>query len=195
MRLFLLLVTAISTSALLSAQDAAPSSSSSLEAAASSQEDAAPAEMPVSLDRIREGLSRPPPDRLLENLKRPPDFTVQVEARKLEEIFEGLDFKTGPTPAGGLYAYEQQRRLFRPIERPLMQPYAAFSANELLTIAIQNLAVKYLGGRMLEAVTDWERERAEAAARAEVARAIAEYCAVRPDRYMLTICASQPAVR
>jgi hypothetical protein len=48
---------------------------------------------------------------------------------------------------------------------------------------------KYLGGRVLDAVTSAERARAEEAARAEVARAVAEYCAADPDRAKrLSIC-------
>jgi len=71
----------------------------------------------------------------------------------------------------------------------LRQPYAAFSGAELITIAIQNLMVKYLGGRVLSAVSSAERARAEKAARDEVSRAIAEYCAAKPDRgASLSIC-------
>lgn len=179
MRLFPLLVAAILTSAAVAGQDVRPSSSSK---AASSAEDAA-ATLPVSLDRIREALSHPPPAKpLLSGLDRPPDFKVQIEERRtIEEILSKLDFKTGPAPRGGLYAYEQQQRLFNPVNDPLAQPYAAFSGAELITIAIENLMVKYLGGRLLDAVTSAERAQAEKAARAEVSRAIGQYCAANPD--------------
>ena len=46
-----------------------------------------------------------------------------------------------------------------------MQPYAAFSGGQLLTILIENLVGKYLGGKMVDAVSAAERKRAEAAAR------------------------------
>jgi hypothetical protein len=135
------------------------------------------------LDRIREALSQPPPKPLLDGLDRPPDFKVEVEERNaLQEIFSGVDFKTGPVPPGGLYGYEQQRRIFNPVNDPLAQPYAAFSGAELLTIAIENLMIEYLGGRLLNAVTAAERAQAEKAAREEVARAIGRYCAAQPNR-------------
>ena len=48
----------------------------------------------------------------------------------------------------GPQTVEQQRRLFNPTDRPLQQPYAAFSAGEFFTIAIVNLVARYLGGRL-----------------------------------------------
>jgi hypothetical protein len=180
MRLSFLLVTVILISVVARAHEPQPSSSAK---PASSSEDAAAAAapLPVSLDRIREALARAPAKPLLSGLERQPDFKIQIEERRtIEQILEKLDFKTGPAPPGGIYGYEQQQRLFNPVDRPLMQPYAAFSGGELLTIAIENLVLKYLGGRVLHAVSTAERERAEEAARAEVARAIAAYCAAQP---------------
>ncbi len=102
-----------------------------------------------------------------------------------------LDFKsgTGPVPAGGVYAYEQQRRLFNPVDHPLAQPYSAFSGGELITIALQNLVARYLGGALVNSITDAERARAERAAREEVARDIEGYCGRRPDRAHIDLCA------
>jgi hypothetical protein len=144
----------------------------------------------VSLDRIRQGLASAPPRSILSSLERPPDFKVEVqEQRAIEDILSTLDFSTGPAPAGGLYMYEQQQRLFNPTHRPLAQPYAAFSAGEAITIAIENLIGKYLGGRLVDAVSRAERTRAEAAARREVEQAIADYCAADPERATrLSIC-------
>ena len=102
-----------------------------------------------------------------------------------------LDFKTGPPPAGGVYAYEQQRQLFNPVDRPLAQPYAAFSPAEAITIAIENLIGRYLGGRLAETASNAERAKAEAAARRDVAGAIEKYCAADPERAKrLSICTS-----
>jgi hypothetical protein len=187
MRLFFLLFAATLIPGTAAAQAAQPSSRGK---AASSAEDARGSELPVSLDRIREGLANAPAKPLLSALDKAPDFKVEIQERRtIEEILATLDFKAGPVPAGGLYAYEQQQRLFNPVDRPLSQPYAAFSGPELITIAIQNLMFKYLGGRVLDAVTSAERARAEEAARAEVARAVAEYCAADPDRAKrLSIC-------
>ena len=186
MRLFLLLLTAtLAAAGPTAAQDA---QSSSTGRQASSSEDGSGV-LPVSLDRIREGLATAPAKSLLSSLERPPDFKVEVEERTIVDILSTLDFKTGPAPAGGLYGYEQQQRLFNPVDRPLAQPYAAFNTAELITIAIQNLMFKYLGGRLVDAVSDAERARAEAAARREVTGAIANYCVADPERAKrLSIC-------
>jgi hypothetical protein len=137
--------------------------------------------LPVSLDRIREALAQPPHAPLL-RLDEVPNFTVEVqERRKLEELIASLDFKSGPPVPGGLYGFAQQQNVFPKVDHPLMQPYAAFSTSELLTIALENLIAKHLGGRALEAVSNFERERAERAAREEVAQAMAEFCAAQPD--------------
>lgn len=166
------------------AQQPAPSSAG---AEKSSVEDAT-ADSPVSLDRIRDGLKKPPEARL-RNLDVKADFSVQVdEQRRIDEIMSKLNFKSGPAPAGGLYGYDQQRRLFNPTDRPLQQPYAAFSGGELITLAIENLIAKYLGGPVMNAVTSAERSRAEAQARQDVDQAVTEYCAGRADRDTLALC-------
>jgi hypothetical protein len=137
--------------------------------------------LPVSLDRIR-GQLQQSPAQTLRGLHEEAMFKVQIQERqRIEELLATLDFKSGPTPAGGVYAYELQRITKPPIDNPLSQPYAAFSTSELLTIAVENLAVKYLGGRALSAVTAGERQRAEQAARDEVARSMAEFCAAQPN--------------
>ena len=188
MRLFLLLLASTLIGAPAAAQDGKPSS------ATASAEDAARPDLPVSLERIREGLAAGPgPSKLsLSALEKPPDFKVEVrERRALEEILATLDFKTGPAPAGGLYGYEQQRQLFNPVDRPLAQPYAAFSPAEAITIAIENLIGRYLGGRLAEMASNAERAKAEAAARRDVAGAIEKYCAADPERAKrLSICTS-----
>jgi hypothetical protein len=148
-------------------------------------------DLPVSLDRIREGLNKDASSGL-RNLDVKPDFSIQVEEqRRIDEILSKLDFRSGPAPGGGLYGYEQQRRLFNPTDRPLQQPYAAFSGGELITIAIENLIAKYLGGRAVNAVTSAERAGAEARARQEVDQAITDYCSARSDRDTIQLCTSR----
>lgn len=146
-------------------------------------------EFPVSIDRIREGLKKSPEQPLLQRLSREADFRVEImEKARLEAILKKMDFKSGPAPAGGLYGYEQQQRLFSPLDRPLMQPYAAFSGGELITIAMQNLIAKFLGKPLVGALADASRTRAVAAAKEEVDQAIADYCAAQPDRWDIRLC-------
>jgi hypothetical protein len=183
MRLTALLLTVCLGAAPVSAQQAEPSSPAANPAP---QTDAKSApDLPVSLDRIRDALERPAaPGQLLRALDngKQPDFRVESrEKRKLDELIATLDFKSGPTPAGGVYAYEQQRMLFPPVDNPLAQPYAAFSQGQLLTILVENLVGKYLAEKAVSAVTKAVRERAEAEARREVEEAIAEYCASKPN--------------
>jgi hypothetical protein len=163
--------------------------SSSSSAAKSASQDTPKLDLPVSLEHIRAALARAPERPLLRGLDRKPDFRVSVEERrKLEELLWSLEFKTGPAPPGGLYAYEQQRLLWNKTDHPLVQPYAAFSSGQLLTLAVEGLIQKYAGGRALNALTGTQRARAEGAARAEVSRAIAEFCAAQSDRSHIEIC-------
>lgn len=186
MRLVPLLLAAALVAVPASAQERPVSSSGTT---VSSAEDAAPKnDLPVSLDHIREGLKKGESPLLRPN-ELPPDFRLEiVEQRKIDELLKKLDFRSGPAPGSGLYGYEQQRRLFNPTDRPLQQPYAAFSGGEFLTIALENLIAKYLGGRLRNAVSTSERSRAERAAREEIDREIAAYCAARPDRADIQIC-------
>jgi ribosomal protein L12E/L44/L45/RPP1/RPP2 len=137
--------------------------------------------LPVSLDKIRDGLQQKP-GLSLRTIDERPTFRVQIlERQKIEELLATLNFKAGPTPAGGVYMYEQQRQMFNPVDRPLMQPYAAFGPGQLLTILIENLVGKYLGGKAINAVSKMERARAEANAKEEVRAAVAQYCNAQPN--------------
>ena len=182
MRPIALLLTAMLVSTPSAAQQPPPSSST---APASSEPDTPPApaapDLPVSLDKVRAGLDHPPSGRLFKAPDQEPTFRVEIqERRRLEELLATLDFKSGPTPAGGIYAHEMQRIMTPPVDNPLAQPYAAFSQGQLLTILLQNLAGKYLAGPAVAAIRRSLRERGEAAARKEVEDAIAEYCAGKP---------------
>jgi hypothetical protein len=186
MRLLALLFTAFFLAAGAQAQ---PQPASTPTEPASAEQDAAktaPAKdgepgLPVSLDKIRERLLQTP-TLSLSTIDERPIFRVQIlERQKIEELLASLNFKAGPVPAGGVYMYEMQRQMFNAVDRPLMQPYAAFNTGELLTILIENLVGKYLGGKMVGAVTKAERARAEAAARDEVNAAVAQYCNAQPN--------------
>jgi hypothetical protein len=172
-----------------SASPASPASPASSEPSSKSDDgkttpspaqDASGSNLPVSLDHIRKGLEQPP--RLVLKLPDNPTFKIEIQERtRLQELLATLDFKGGPTPAGGVYAAEMQRVMFPSVSNPLRQPYAAFNQPELLTIIIENLVGKYLIGKAFGAINAGERERAEAAAREEVRQTIAQYCASQPD--------------
>ena len=194
MRLIPLVFTAVFAlvaAAPLSAQETQPSPSADT---VSSAQDPAP--LPVSLDRIKVALEQTPAVPVLRGLNETPHFKVEIRERAqftLEDFLKTMDVKPGPIPAGGLYAYEQQRQMFPATNYPLQQPYAAFSQSELLTILIENLAGKYLANKAINSITAAERAHAEEAAREEVRRGIAEYCAAQPNNGAgIQICAMSP---
>jgi len=194
MRLFALLFTAILVASPAWAQPLAelPRPSPDQESASATKDGPPELDLPISLDKIKAGLQQAAP-LSLRTLDERPTFRIQIrERQKIEELLAALNFKAGPVPAGGVYAYEQQRQIFNPVDNPLVQPYAAFNQPELLTILIENLAGKYLAGRALSAVTSAERGRAEAAARLEVRQAVGDYCAAQPDGGAgIQICSTQ----
>lgn len=165
------------------AQSAEPSPTGG-DTASSAEQPAAPdpADLPVSLDRIRERLARPP-ERSLKNLDIKADFVVRIEERDhIIAVLSKLQVPpSAPSPGGGLYGYEQQRMAFPKNQYPLMQPYAAFTGGQMVTLAIEGLAQKYLGDLAGKAVSNLARARAERSARAELATAISEYCDAQPN--------------
>ena len=202
MRLVALLFAAIlmiSVTGGVSAQEAPVSSTSSppspspSPAASSPAQDAPRLNLPVSIDRIRKALEQKPL-RPLFGLREQPTFRIEVQERnRLQELIATLDFRSGPAPAGGLYAAEMQRVMFPSVSNPLRQPFAAFNQPELLTILIQTIAGKYLAGRAINAITNAERAAAEAAAREELRRTIALYCAAQPNGGAgIEICTTPP---
>jgi len=179
MRLSALLFTAILAASRAAAQQAPASSPQDATAGQSATDPgAAP---PFSVTRIREALETTP-ILSLRTLDERPLFRVQIQERQhIDELLATLDFKSGPVPAGGLYMAEQDRIMFPSVDNPLRQPLSAFSQPELLTILIENLAGRYLGGKAASAVSKAERVHAEAVAKEEVQTAVAQYCDAQPN--------------
>ena len=138
--------------------------------------------LPISIAKIREALETTP-ILSLRTLDQRPTFRIQIQERqKIDELLATLNFKTGPIPAGGVYMAEQDRIMFPAVDNPLRQPLAAFNQPELLTILIENLVGRYLGGKGLNAVSHAERAHAEAAAKEEVRTAVAQYCSAQANQ-------------
>jgi hypothetical protein len=183
MRLMALLLTAMLVGPTAMAQQGRPSPPAP---SVSPEPDAKPAathDLPVSLEKIRGGLERlAGPGLLLKALEENPTFRVEIrERRKIEELLSTLDFKSGPTPPGGVYAFEQQRVMFPAVDNPMAQPFAAFSPGELAVVsaesAVSMIGAKYVAKGLKNAFRSYQAQ----AARAEVERAIAEYCAAKPN--------------
>jgi len=145
--------------------------------------DAAPLNLPISLDKIREGLSqqRAEPLKGLNPNADTPTFRVDItEQQKFEELLAKIKWGApGPQVAGGIYAYEQQERLFPRINNPRVQPYSAFTGGEVATLAVEALIEKYVAEKMAHVVGTALREQAEREAREEVARALNDFLAAR----------------
>ena len=172
-----------------SSQRPAASNQSDQPAATSSEYD-----LPVSLDKIKQGLEQTPALSLKLDEARP-TFRIQIlERQKIEELLATLNFKTTRAPAGGLYWDEVRRQMWPATDNPLQQPYAAFNQGELLTILVENLVGKYLAGKAGNAITNAERSRAESSAREEVRQAIRDYCAAQPNNgACIQICTTSTA--
>ena len=180
MRVPVLAVTAFLTAASAHAQTSKPSTPPDPATAPVSPE-GSELNLPVSLDKIKGALEQTP-TLSLRALDERPTFRVQIrERQRLEELLATLNYKSTPAPAGGLYGYEMQRQVWPAVDNPARQPYAAFNQSELLTILVENLVGRYLGGKAINAITKAERARAEASARNDVRQAVAEYCSAQPN--------------
>jgi hypothetical protein len=179
MRMIALLLTAMLIGPAASAQTAASSPSPSSASSDVDAKAAADRDFPVSLGKIRDALERASASGfLLKNVHDTPLFRIEIrERQKIEELLGTLDFKAGPTPPGGVYGYEQQRVMFPPVDNPLAQPYAAFNQTELAIVGAQSAVSTMLAKYVAKGLKDAYRANQLQAARAEVDRAIAEYCA------------------
>jgi len=116
--------------------------------------------LPVSLSRIREMVAQPVVLRVVLP-ETPVDFRVDVRERQPLALLDTLDVESGPVPPGGLYAFEQRQRAGQMwLGQPLAQTDLMATAHSIGA-----------------AVGKVRRARAENAAREEVQRALAEFCA------------------
>jgi hypothetical protein len=128
-----------------------------------------------SIDRIRAALEIPQSELLMRR-EITPDFVVNIREReRFEKLMKPLDFRSGPVPPGGLYAYEQLQRSGIGMAQPLF-------LFDLMTVAHGINKAMYAAR--------------SAAARRTVERAIAEYCAAQPNGGAgIQLCMNSPAVR
>ncbi|MGE5246288.1 MAG: hypothetical protein ACM3SQ_18835 [Betaproteobacteria bacterium] len=170
-----LLVTATLTAAPAVARQppASPSADSSSQMPDGQQQPAS--QPPTSVDKIRKQLEQPQATPL-RGLDETPTFSVEIqETQRFKELVDQLKFDSGPAVPGGLYGYEQQQVTFPKTQYPLMQPYAAFNQGQLLTIAIENILGRYVAGPVAESIRNARRASAEADAREQVRKALAEF--------------------
>jgi len=189
MRLILLMVAALLTTGTVEAQDARPSSSGSTAAAQASSGGAGP----VSLDRIRDGLSRSTltPLDLTAAGEIEADYRVDIQQQlPIGRFFRPEDFKPGPVPFGGVYHSDLQRVMTgNPNRNPLAQPYMGFTQGELIQVAGTSILFDLISKYLTRGIGSALRSHSEGQAREEVTTAIREYCAAQPDGGAgITIC-------
>ena len=135
---------------------------------------AAPADedLPVSLDRIRRALARPP----ALNMNGKPVFRVEVFGRKptIEDIL-GPDFLKGPVPYGGM-THQEFLNMVTPKD---VQGYAAFTNKEGMTVAATSLALQWALQKAIHKFEQARNEREKEAARREVQDALADLAKAR----------------
>lgn len=139
-------------------------------------------EVPVSLDKIRGALAQPPQEGL-KGLNEQPTFRLQVqEQQRFEQLMDKIKFEggTGPEVAGGRANYELQQVIFPRVDNPLVQPYAAFSTGEVLTLGAEALIEKLVVDKVSHVFGNMLRAQAEREAREEVARSLAALQAAQP---------------
>lgn len=122
--------------------------------------DPQPPALPVSLDRVRAALERSPRQTL--KIAAPtPDFRVEIkEDQRFRELLPPwLDFRSGPIPPGGLYAFEQKARL--------SSPWGG--------VPIVSVDLLAIGHSIANGISRARRAHAEAAAREEVQRALDDF--------------------
>ena len=140
--------------------------------------------VPVSLDRIREALAQAPPAEPLKGLNEQPTFRLQIQERqKINLLMDSIKFDGGggPEVAGGRANYEMQRLLFPPVDNPRVQPYAAFSTGEILTLAAEALVEKLVAQKVSHLFSGMLGAQTEREAREEVARSLAAFVVAHPD--------------
>jgi hypothetical protein len=121
MKLVSLLIAALVAAVPVGAQETKPASP------VETPKEPAPLNLPISLEKIREGLLQPFPAEPLKGLipSEMPTFHVNItEQQKLEDLLAKIKFETpGPQVAVGIYAYEHQQRLFPRLANQCVQRY------------------------------------------------------------------------
>lgn len=119
-------------------------------------------ELPVSLSKIKQGISRTP---IIRPQDARPVFRVEVIAKKLS-VFDilGPDFLIGPVPYGGM-THQEFLDMVTPTE---YRGYSMFTNREGLTVAATSLAMQWALMKAVDKLKEARTERAKEAARKEV---------------------------
>lgn len=149
---------------------AAPGSTTAEQSSSAAEEppDEQAPDLPVSLSRIRRGLSQPPAIKL--NGDRVV-FRVEVLGKKptIEDIL-GPDYLKGPVPNAGM-THQEFLDMVTPKD---VQGYAAFSNREGMMVAATSFALQWALQKAIHKFETAQQDREREAARKEVQEALAD---------------------
>ena len=159
------IVTGITVLAIVAALSGSPQQNGAGGAVASAEQNGS-VDLPVSLERIHEAISRPPAIKPSTNR---PVFRVEVFARNptIEDIL-GPDYLRGPVPNAGM-THQEFLNMVTPDE---FRGMAMFTNKEAMTIAATSLVLQWAYMKAVDKLKDARTERAKEAARQEVIEAM-----------------------
>jgi hypothetical protein len=125
-------------------------------------------ELPVSLSKIKKGITRPAAIKPQESR---PVFRVEIIAKQptIVEML-GPDYLIGPVPYGGM-THQEFLSMVTPVE---YRGYSMFSNTEAITVAATSLALQWGLLKAIDKLKEARTERAKEAARREVLEAMNE---------------------
>jgi hypothetical protein len=125
-------------------------------------------DLPVSLSKIKKGISRP---AAIKPQETRPVFRVEVIANKPSIVdILGPDYLIGPVPYGGM-THAEFLNMVTPDE---FRGYAMFNNREAMTVAATSVALQWALMKAVDKLQEARTERAKEAARREVLEAMNE---------------------
>jgi hypothetical protein len=131
-----------------------------------------PPTLPVSLDRIKQGLSAGPGLKLEPDMRNDiPRFYVDVNATpNVQKFLEGVDLVHGPVPRAGM-THAEFMEMVTPRE---LYSQAGFGGLDVLTANVGFAAVMYLARKAFIAMSNAKSEAEVRAIREQIQRELAE---------------------
>ncbi|HXT69060.1 MAG TPA: hypothetical protein VN700_04875 [Vicinamibacterales bacterium] len=126
-------------------------------------------ERPIDLDRIREGVTKPP-QLIIDDGKLKIYVEVIAKWPRFSDLVKGYDLRNGPTARGNPMTHAEFLQMVTPRE---MYGSGGIRATEMFQMALVNWAGKALIKKGLEAIGNARNEREIAEIRARIDRELA----------------------
>lgn len=154
-----------------SAQAGQPAPPGQGQPAGAPQQDPPDAELPVSLSRIRKGLSNEMPLKLDLPIREDiPRYYMEVNATPdFNAFLQGFDLKYGPVPGAGM-THQEFMQMVTPKD---VYSQAGFGGLEILTANLSFAAIMYLATKAFNAMREAKNERELQQVREQIQRELA----------------------